>query len=72
MEVVVGVIIGLIFGAIFGFTIRTEVPVGSLVLDHSDPDEAYWFLEVKKDAGDLSRKKRVTLDVEIRDYVSRD
>lgn len=63
-----GIVIGLIVSKI-----TKPMKLGTLVVDHSDPDEPYLFLEIK-DSSDweknISNEKKVLFDVEIRNYIS--
>lgn len=65
----IGVLIG--FGVSFFFKPKN---VGSLRVDHSDPDSGpYLFMEIAKGGMDKIRSsKYITLKVEIKNYISRD
>lgn len=64
-------IIGLLIGLFLGNILSEEKPIGTLRMDQSDPDEKpYLFLELSKETDFLKDKKRVTLDVNIENYIS--
>lgn len=67
-------IIWFIVGAIVGCIVTTLVlrltSVCTIVIDHSDPDTPYPFLEGKVPLDVLARNKYVTAKVEKRDYLS--
>lgn len=44
--------------------------VGALKIDTSDPDGPYMFLELHVPLNDVMDKKRVTLDVNVTNYIS--
>lgn len=67
-------IIGILIGWILADHILSRT-VGTIRVDHSDPDEPpYLFLEIRDHISmiRLLHSKRVTLDVELKDYISRD
>ena len=76
MEVLIALlslVVGLVFGVVIGKSSAKETPVGTLRADVSDPDEPpYLFLQLPPttDPYKLIRKKRVTLDVKIQNFIS--
>lgn len=62
-----GVLIGTI---IYAIAVKTA-SVGTLRIDHSDPEDSpYLFLELKKDVTTISSKKYILLEVNLKDYFS--
>ena len=71
---VVGIIVGVIAGRIFTKKSSVDEPLGTLVIDRSDPDDGpYMFLEIgnRENVAVIMRQEAVTLKVEQRNYVSR-
>ena len=71
---VVGVVIGVIIGCMVRKKPSTSEPLGTLVIDRSDPDDGpYMFLEIgnRENVAVIMRQEAVTLKVEQRNYVSR-
>lgn len=74
--IILAFVVGLIIG---GVTIRVvdetllSKPVGTLRVDQSDQyDEPYLFLMLhNEDAYDIMKRKQVVLDVEVKDFISR-
>ena len=65
-------VIGLIIGCIVAvFMSRLRSP-GTIVIDHSDPDSPYPFLEGKIQLSMLEQRKYATLKIEKRNYLSQD
>lgn len=67
----------LLIGVVIGFGLRSLIKqkvAGTLRVDRSDPeDNPYLFLELTKDGMDRIRKHRyITLEVKIKNYISRD
>lgn len=63
---------GAIVGSIVTLLIFRPKTVGALRVDRSDPDGPYLFLELSKGIGEIESKNRVSLQVKIKDYISRD
>lgn len=71
--IVAGVLIGCIVGMFVQRTIhkKTTKPIGTIRVDHSDPtDPPYLFLELSKPMDELYESKYVTLEVQIKNYIS--
>lgn len=49
---------------------RQSKPSGKLHVETSDPDGPYIFLELYTDVADVSRKKKVMLEVDMKNYIS--
>lgn len=49
---------------------RKKKTVGSLRVYTDDPDGPYLFLELRVPVSEVMGKKQVTLDVDVRDYIS--
>lgn len=62
--------IGVIIGCILTSFIRRAKFVGKLRIDTSDPDGPFMFLELSKGVGDISSRKRVLLEVDLKSYIS--
>lgn len=72
MAIVVGVS-AFIFGFIVALIIANihRKPVGTLRIDHSDPDDApYLFLEMAQDPRVLMQRRYVRLKVNTQNYIS--
>ena len=73
----IGLIGGMIIGIIIGYSIslwlRTKGLIGTLRVDHSDPDEApYLFLELSNGGFDkIQQGKIVSFVVKMEDYIPR-
>ena len=64
-----GVLIGTI---IYAIAIKTA-SVGTLRIDHSDPEDSpYLFLELNKSIGFIASKKYVITKVELKNFISHD
>ena len=61
-----GIVVGTILANILG-----PRNIGSLRVDHSDPDSPYVFLEANIPMDEIQKHKRVILDVKIQDYLPR-
>ena len=65
-----------LFGVFIGLLIKQytfrDKPIGSLRVDHSDPDSGpYLFLELDPGGvNEICKKQRVSLRVEIKNYIS--
>ncbi len=70
MELVIVFLIGMVIGCIFSSIVRRSKSVGKLRIDTSDPDGPFMFLELSKGAGDISTKKQVLLQVDLKSYIS--
>lgn len=62
--------IGVIIGCVLMKVIRRVKSVGKLRIDTSDPDGPFMFLELSKGVGDISAKKQVLLEVDLKSYIS--
>lgn len=49
---------------------RQSRPSGKLRVETSDPDGPYIFLELYTDVADVSRKKKVVFEVDMKNYIS--
>lgn len=49
---------------------RQSRPSGKLHVETSDPDGPYIFLELYTDVADVSRKKKVVFEVDMKNYIS--
>ena len=63
-------LIGAIVGCIVTNLVLRWTSVCSIVIDHSDPDSLYSFLEGKVTLDVLAQNKYVTARIEKRDYLS--
>lgn len=70
MELVIVFTIGVVIGCIFSSIVRRSKSVGKLRIDTSDPDGPFMFLELSKGVGDISTKKQVLLQVDLKSYIS--
>lgn len=68
--ILIGIVCGFVFGALLGSRIFNKKSVGSLVVDNSDPDGAFLFLEINDNINSVISKKEVTLTVKHKNYVS--
>lgn len=71
MELII-LVIGILIGLFIERYIFQEKPIGSLRVDQSDPDSGqYLFLELDPGgANEIHKKQRVSLRVEIKNYIS--
>lgn len=72
MELVIVFVIGMVIGCVFSSIVRRSKSVGKLRIDTSDPDGPFMFLELSKGVGDISAKKQVLLQVDLKSYISRE
>ena len=70
MELVIVFVIGTVIGCVFSSIVRRSKSVGKLRIDTSDPDGPFMFLELSKGVGDISTKKQVLLQVDLKSYIS--
>ncbi len=70
MELVIVFVIGMVIGCVFSSIVRRSKSVGKLRIDTSDPDGPFMFLELSKGVGDISTKKQVLLQVDLKSYIS--
>lgn len=49
---------------------RQMKPLGRLHVETSDPDGPFMFLELYTDVAEVSRKKNVVLEVDMKNYIS--
>ena len=70
MELVIVFVIGMVIGRVFSSIVRRSKSVGKLRIDTSDPDGPFMFLELSKGVGDISTKKQVLLQVDLKSYIS--
>ena len=71
----IGLLVGLILGLIFSRALMKKTPqevLGALVIDCSDPDGPFLFLELHSGVERIEREKTVLLKVEKRNYLSQD
>ena len=69
MELVIVFTIGVVIGCVLSSIIRRAKSVGKLRIDTSDPDGPFMFLELSKGVGDISAKKQVLLQVDLKNYI---
>ncbi len=62
--------IGFVIGCVLMSAIRRAKSVGKLRIDTSDPDGPFVFLELSKGVGDISARKQVLLEVDLKSYIS--
>lgn len=62
---------GVIVGSVITLLVFRPKTIGALRVDHSDPDGPYLFLELTDGIDKVKSKKYVTLQVKIKDYISR-
>ena len=69
---IIGWIVAVGIGIVIGYDIRhKKAPVGTLRIDHSEPDEApLLFLELSTDPRNIMYEKQVLLDVNTESYLS--
>lgn len=66
-----GFITGVIIGCYIHSVFNKEETIGNLRIDESDPDDRpYLFLELEHDPDSIKRRKRVTLNVRVENYIS--
>jgi hypothetical protein len=72
MERVIILLIGILIGILIARFIFRDKPIGSLRVDQSDPDSGpYLFLELSPGGADeIYKKKYVSLQVDLKDYIS--
>ena len=70
MELVIVFVIGMVIGCVFSSIVLRSKSVGKLRIDTSDPDGPFMFLELSKGVGDISTKKQVLLQVDLKSYIS--
>ena len=70
MKLVIVFVIGMVIGCVFSSIVRRSKSVGKLRIDTSDPDGPFMFLELSKGVGDISTKKQVLLQVDLKSYIS--
>lgn len=63
-------VVSLGLGIIIGRALKRKKPVGNLVIDNSDPDGPYMFLELTADPNTELNDKEVTFTVVHKDYIS--
>ena len=72
MELVLMLAVGILIGLFVRGLVKPKT-IGVLRMDRSDPDSPYLFLEMTNDSMHTIQNKRyVTLEVMIKDYISRD
>lgn len=64
------VLAGVIVGYVIAIIVARCTSICTIVIDHSDPDSPYPFLEGKVPLEILGREKYVTARIEKRDYLS--
>jgi hypothetical protein len=71
MWVGIAFIAGIVFGSVLTLAVFRVKHIGTLRIDSSDPYEGpYMFLELRKDVGNIGRKKYVVLKVNTKSYIS--
>lgn len=73
LGIIMLILFGVAFGGVLMYLFLYEKPIGTLVVDMSDPDDGpYTFLEVPPEHGPefIKQRKKVTLKVEIKNYIS--
>ncbi len=65
---VFGVALGVMLGVLISRMFRKH-PVGSLRVDHSDPEGPYIFLELHESIEELSKQETILLNVRLEDYI---
>ena len=71
----IGLLAGLVLGLIFSRALIKKAPrevQGALVIDRSDPDGPFLFLELHSGVERIEREETVLLKVEKRNYLSQD
>ena len=61
--------IGILIGLLIERYIFQEKPIGSLRVDHSDPDGPFLFLELSKRVEAVVSKKYVVMRVKAKDFI---
>lgn len=64
------VLVGIVIGWILRIVVDRCTSMCTIVIDHSDPDSPFPFLEGKVPLTILERNKYVTAKIEKRDYLS--
>ena len=62
-------ILGVIIGCIVTNLFLRNKSIGSLVIDNSDPDDTYLFLELSENPNSIRNKKYVTFKVNPKNYI---
>lgn len=71
MAYIIILLAGLMLGYHLGLLAASDKPVGTLRVDQSDPDDGpYMFLELETPPENILRRKKVTMNVLVKDYVS--
>ena len=65
-----GILIGIFVGMVWRGTYLKSHAIGALRVDHSDPDGAYLFLELKGDPSYIEKEKYVMLKVKVENFIS--
>lgn len=69
MSVALIFVLGSLVGAIFTCIVFRFFLVGTLRVDHSDPDGPFLFLELSKRVESVTSKKYVVLRVRAKDFI---
>ena len=69
MNLAITFALGVLVGAIFTGIVFRLFLVGTLRLDHSDPDSPFLFLELSKRIETVISKKYVVLRVKAKDFI---
>ena len=65
------ILAGAVMGSVITLLVCYEKPVGDLRIDCSDPDDGpYMFLELEQGTDVIGSRKRVTLNVNTKNYIS--
>lgn len=70
VALVIGVFFAVLIGDLVYNFISGKKSVGYLRIDKSDPDGPYLFLELKEDPKILETKKFITLEINLKNYIT--
>lgn len=63
-----GVVLGIFIGIYISRRFKTK-PIGTLRIDHSDPESPYLFVELKEHPDELMKYKEVVFTVKVEDFI---
>lgn len=67
----IGYVVGFILGYMTAKKKYFKEPIGTLRIDHSDPDDGpYLFLELSSDPGSIKHGETVAMKADCRSYIS--
>lgn len=69
MDIVIGIITGMVIGFIISKLMFRFLSIGTLRVDHSDPDGPFLFLELSKQIDSVVRKKYVIMRVKDKNFI---